>query len=747
VKPEVSATTTDQGKDEKKSSDSDEKESGTGSKEEKESTPAAGGSSAQSSTPRKKNKKVTEEVVTNLEDSPPLRRSSRKKTPTKYAELIENELIRYEDDDLMEVQEINDDDDDDDSDIQEVEPEDPLGGSSTPSISITKATAGSASSSSMMMMMNRGAVKPNVVTIDDLKTLQRLATSAKRSVDDQKRESLSLMDTQSILAGKMGSGVSITPARPRGNALGGGATIITPAGLNISPAGLTLGSGVTIKPNNSTPKTTQLGSVTITSTGSSSSSHNGGHSNNSSPAASTGSAGVKYTTPAEHSDPNLTDDTFVVEAPSFIVPYVYEKPPKETIKAFSESIVKLQKEKEQKEQEEKLRLKKEKEAERVKRREERAKRRAAGETENVEDTDEEMEVEEEDKKENKEPEKKEEKKETEAGSKDAYFSSTLGKFFIDLGMNLVQEFVQKDLLRQQQRRSQKDKSAAVIHAINSLQKNLDDSREQNELFHHQLKKCRFCSFRTESRVVLQNHLETPHMKNGVYRCNFCEYETKIPQEVLFHMDSVHGVKGKMERAPYFHQCPQCPFEDNGKGKLTRHKMGCDKRFKAEINQAAEREWDPPAKIRPAPVRPGYSAYMPAGGVGAAMGGMAMGRGGVGTFGMGSGGVIRPGQSLLPGNRTFMNNPRLQASNRAALAAARGRPVGSYKGPTDLRIPQPGLIQQQQQQQQQQAAKLRGINPQVMSGQQMLAILNQQGLTVSQVLPLFYFMLTLLKVYV
>merc|ERR1719361_2335626 len=41
-------------------------------------------------------------------------------------------------------------------------------------------------------------------------------------------------------------------------------------------------------------------------------------------------------------DPNLTDDTFVVEAPSFIVPYVYEKPPKESIKDFKVSIEKLE---------------------------------------------------------------------------------------------------------------------------------------------------------------------------------------------------------------------------------------------------------------------------------------------------------------------------------------------------------------------------------------------------------------------
>merc|ERR1719297_459382 len=45
--------------------------------------------------------------------------------------------------------------------------------------------------------------------------------------------------------------------------------------------------------------------------------------------------------PEPLNDPNLTDDTFVVEAPSFIVPYVYERPPKEGIKDFKESIDKI----------------------------------------------------------------------------------------------------------------------------------------------------------------------------------------------------------------------------------------------------------------------------------------------------------------------------------------------------------------------------------------------------------------------
>merc|ERR1719225_1450183 len=117
----------------------------------------------------------------------------------------------------------------------------------------------------------------------------------------------------------MGSGVSITPAKPKSQA-----TPTTPSGLNISPAGLTLGSGVTIKPNKpSTP-------------GTAASTASGGGSSSTSATPSTEKTESKSS--SSLSDPNLTDDTFVVEAPSFIVPYVYEKPPREAIRDFNESI-------------------------------------------------------------------------------------------------------------------------------------------------------------------------------------------------------------------------------------------------------------------------------------------------------------------------------------------------------------------------------------------------------------------------
>lgn len=132
--------------------------------------------------------------------------------------------------------------------------------------------------------------------------------------------------------------------------------------------------------------------------------------------------------------------------------------------------------------------------------------------------------------------------------------------------------------------------------IMSLIKNLEYTKENNEPYKMEMKKCEFCSFKTESSLAMAFHLETPHMKNFVYRCNFCPYEVRSPHDILFHMEAEHAVRGRLERAPAFHQCPNCPFEDNQKGKLSRHLVACMRKFKPERNLEPPVDWEPPAKI-------------------------------------------------------------------------------------------------------------------------------------------------------
>lgn len=63
------------------------------------------------------------------------------------------------------------------------------------------------------------------------------------------------------------------------------------------------------------------------------------------------------------------------------------------------------------------------------------------------------------------------------------------------------------------------------------------------VFRMEIRKCEFCNFKTESKLAMAYHLETPHMKNFVYKCNFCSYEVRSPHDILFHMEAEHAVRG------------------------------------------------------------------------------------------------------------------------------------------------------------------------------------------------------------
>lgn len=335
--------------------------------------------------------------------------------------------------------------------------------------------------------------------------------------------------------------------------------------------------------------------------------------------------------------PTLTDDMFVVEAPSFIVPYVYEKPPKKPLKEFVVKIEDKIKDKIDGDQskENKVLVKNSEECQNeiisqksdsdekmdtdkpvneVSASEKKPEVEEEISTKNKENGDEQMEVDELDKTNKKnEPDSKILPESTDIKKSDSitdltvdsdekktdivkdkpktqssnYFENPLGKFFMQIGVNLVQEHVQLDLLRTQRRKRDRegDKCPEEVHmAINSLIKTLEFSKENNDPFQFGLKKCELCNFKSESSLVMAHHLETPHMTaNYCYRCNFCTFQVRSPHEILQHMDT-HNMRGRLERGPALHQCPSCPFEDSYKGKLTRHFISCAKKYRPEINQ-------------------------------------------------------------------------------------------------------------------------------------------------------------------
>jgi hypothetical protein len=495
----------------------------------------------------------------------------------------------------------------DEPDIEEILPVDPLAVSAAERVKLSEKDPLSASPDKEAAKVKR----KNTIIVNDTKALAQIAASSK---EGKKEPTLVIIDTNSILSGR--GPVPVTaPPPPLPTALP--AQGIYPI-VHPQPQPLQ----VTVAPPKPTPPP-----------------------------------------PKQKGPVGLTDDMYVVEAPSFIVPYVYEKPPKEALKEVVDKMAKILREEEKKEREEKIKEKKRKEKEREEREKERAEKEKEkketelrekelqGEEENADekakdekaevekkDEDEAMEVDAEkspkkkddgsDKEDEEEPKadhdsdyKADSAKEKDSEDEDmeydsesdsstsskpsakpksgSYFDSPLGKFFMQIGVNLVQEHVQTDLLRMQKRKLQRggaSNNPETQLAVHSLLKNLEQSKENNKPYKFEIHKCKFCGFKTESNIVLAHHLEMPHLKNFMYHCNFCPVALRTNHDILFHMEAEHNINGRIERAPAFHQCPNCPFEDNQKSKMNRHMLSCAKRFRPEKNCEPPAEWEPPAKI-------------------------------------------------------------------------------------------------------------------------------------------------------
>ncbi|KAF5276503.1 hypothetical protein FQA39_LY06572 [Lamprigera yunnana] len=442
------------------------------------------------------------------------------------------------------------------SDIEEILPEDPLAVSdSHPHVE--------------KMQLKKTRVSSSTIVVKDTKCLAEIASKSTPNSNNKKEPTLVIIDTNSILSGRgpvpVNQQKNPVPNTTLPNAfsmlpMAVPAQGIYPANMRATITPIPINTSVPLVPAPKPPITSSTLPVL----------------------------------------PTLTDDMFVVEAPSFIVPYVYEKPPvkelKEFIKTLEKEIIEEEKKKENDDDKDK--------AEDSEKRED-----------NIESVDDKKDSDiliVTDKSDNNKEDIESEIPSTsvinpmalvsELRKPATYFDSALGKFFMGIGYGLVQEAVQTDLLKQQKRKRDRESgyNSETNRTINSLIKNLEFTRETNEPYRMLTKKCEFCSFKTESALAMAFHLETPHMRNYVYRCNFCTYEVRSPHDILFHMELRHGVRGRLERAPAFHQCPNCPFEDNQKGKLSRHSVACLRKFKPERNLEPPADFEPPAKIPRAP---------------------------------------------------------------------------------------------------------------------------------------------------
>merc|ERR1712170_64706 len=120
-----------------------------------------------------------------------------------------------DEDDVQEVKE------DSDSDVMEVDQDDPLaknvldpdsGDFISKEEAKAKAKAKAEAAAAAAKVTSTEVKKPQVVTIDDPKALQALASSAAKSKAQADKDKVTIIDTAQILAGRSNSGVTITPA-------------------------------------------------------------------------------------------------------------------------------------------------------------------------------------------------------------------------------------------------------------------------------------------------------------------------------------------------------------------------------------------------------------------------------------------------------------------------------------------------------------------------------------------------------
>lgn len=155
-----------------------------------------------------------------------------------------------------------------------------------------------------------------------------------------------------------------------------------------------------------------------------------------------------------------------------------------------------------------------------------------------------------------------------------------------LGADLVKQHIFKDLLRVQTKKKAKNllQTTEDQEQLESVKKTYDDLVDKNKRFSNSPEVCSRCQFKTESKNVMEWHLEFAHStESNIYQCCFCEYYSKFPADFFFHVEQEHKRKGRIYMKPAFFCCALCPFEHNSKAALNKHKPKCEKNFMLKRN--------------------------------------------------------------------------------------------------------------------------------------------------------------------
>ncbi|KAL1435453.1 hypothetical protein MTO96_000128 [Rhipicephalus appendiculatus] len=177
-----------------------------------------------------------------------------------------------------------------------------------------------------------------------------------------------------------------------------------------------------------------------------------------------------------------------------------------------------------------------------------------------------------------------------------FFESEIGKFFIGLGLSRAREVCNQEVLKLKRHEIKKagGRDQEMIDEYRGLIEEHRRTLIANSAFKFKSKSCKLCDFKTESSLVLEGHLLTPHLTpRRELQCGFCDYATRDNKAFAFHVEAMHNRQAILEPPLPNHQCPFCPFETNLKTKATSHVNRCEKVFSSSQNQRPTYDFQPP----------------------------------------------------------------------------------------------------------------------------------------------------------
>lgn len=183
-----------------------------------------------------------------------------------------------------------------------------------------------------------------------------------------------------------------------------------------------------------------------------------------------------------------------------------------------------------------------------------------------------------------------------------FFHSAAGEILIGIGLSRVNEWFHRDMIKNKKRQIKKE--GKLPHHTRELaihKKEYFQAKTANSIYSFASKNCETCDFTTESSIIMEGHLLVPHITpQGEYQCNFCSIVNQEPQDMLFHMRSVHKKVGYIQPPVLLYDCPCCMFESKSMVKLNNHLNKCQKFFNNNLNQAPPKKFQMPT-LTPKPI--------------------------------------------------------------------------------------------------------------------------------------------------